>query len=286
MQGSLKSGLYALAIGAAAVLSAAPAQAQKLTIGTTADYPPFEWVDGKGKLVGFDMDVMRAISFLEKYEIDIKDVSFDTIIPSVQSDKYDIAAGIQINDERRKILDSSDPYIEVLYGVAVVKDSPDNLFTVFQNGKKVGAQRGTTQARWIQRRVIEQGIQVKLELYDTNDLGILDLVNKRIDGFVSNTIPLAEFAKRNPIRTSGVIEDLRTHFAYLVKKGDPKGLAPKLNAGMEKMKADGSWDDLKAAYFTGDLTRITDCNGKHGDTLNVKREIKKYAADLKACLVP
>ncbi|MSO92465.1 MAG: transporter substrate-binding domain-containing protein [Rhodospirillales bacterium] len=286
MQGSLKTGLYALAIGAIAVLAAAPTQAQKLMVGTTADYPPFEWVDGKGKLVGFDMDVMRAISYLEKYEIELKDVSFDTIIPSLQSDKYDIAAGIQINDERRKIIDSSEPYIEVLYGVAVVKDSPENLFTVFQKGKKVGAQRGTTQARWITKRVVEQGIDVKLELYDTNDLGILDLVNKRIDGFVSNTLPLQEFVKRNPIRISGVIYDLRAHFAYLVKKGDPKGLVPKLNSGMAKMKADGSWDDLKAAYFTGDLLRITDCNAKHGDTLNVKRDIKKYAADLKGCLVP
>ena len=45
----------------------------KYIVGTSADWPPFEWVDKKGNIVGFDMDVMRMIAHLSGYEIEIKD---------------------------------------------------------------------------------------------------------------------------------------------------------------------------------------------------------------------
>lgn len=276
--------------GAIAALSclgmAAAAQAETFRVGTSADYPPFEWVDGNSNLVGLDMDVMRAVAILSDYEVTIQDVGFDTLIASLQEDRLDIAAGIQINEQRRQVIDASTPYVEVLYGVALRKDDEGNLFTALQAGKKVAAQRGTAQARWLDKNVKGQGVDIGVELYDTNDLAVLDLVNGRVDAYVGNVIPMREFMKRQPIRMSGIIYDLRAEFAYLVKKGDPKGLLPRINGALEKMQQDGTWADLEAAYFTGDLERITDCYAKHGPTLNEQRDVRKYAADLKECMVP
>lgn len=265
---------------------AATAQADTFKIGTSADYPPFEWVDGNSNLVGLDMDAMRAIAIINGYEIDIQDVGFDTLIASLQEDRLDIAAGIQINEQRRQVIDASTPYVEVLYGVALRKEDEGNLFTTFQDGKKVAAQRGTAQARWLDKNVKGQGVDIGVELYDTNDLAVLDLVNGRVDAYVGNVIPMREFMKRQPIRMSGIIYDLRAEFAYLVKKGDPKGLLPQINGALEMMQQDGTWADLEAAYFTGDLEKITECYAEHSPTLNEQRDVRKYAADLRACMVP
>lgn len=265
---------------------AATAQADTFKIGTSADYPPFEWVDGNSNLVGLDMDAMRAIAIINGYEVDIQDVGFDTLIASLQEDRLDIAAGIQINEQRRQVIDASVPYVEVLYGVALRKEDEGNLFTAFQDGKRVAAQRGTAQARWLDKNVKGQGVDIGVELYDTNDLAVLDLVNGRVDAYVGNVIPMREFMKRQPIRMSGIIYDLRAEFAYLVKKGDPKGLLPQINGALEKMQQDGTWADLEAAYFTGDLEKITECYAEHSPTLNEQRDVRKYAADLRACMVP
>src|SRR5690606_15546167 len=246
----------------------------------------FEWVDGNSNLVGLDMDAMRAIAIINSYEISLQDVGFDTLIASLQEDRLDIAAGIQINEQRRQVIDASTPYVEVLYGVALRKDDEGNLFTAFQGGKKVAAQRGTAQARWLDKNVKGQGVDIGVELYDTNDLAVLDLVNGRVDAYVGNVIPMREFMKQQPIRTSGMIYELRAEFAYLVKKRDPKGLLPRINSALEQMQQDGTWADLEAAYFTGDLEKITECYAEHGPTLNEQRDVRKYAADLKACMVP
>ena len=70
----------------------------KIIIGTSADYPPFEWIDAEGNYVGFDMDLMRMITISEGYEIEIKDLGFDALIPALQAGRVDvIAASIGVN---------------------------------------------------------------------------------------------------------------------------------------------------------------------------------------------
>lgn len=54
-----------------------------------------------------------------------------------------------------------------------------------------------------------QGVDIGVELYDTNDLAVLDLANGRVDAYVGNVIPMREFIKRQPIRMPGIIYDLR-----------------------------------------------------------------------------
>ncbi|MFC1858389.1 transporter substrate-binding domain-containing protein [Thermodesulfobacteriota bacterium] len=273
--------IFAILISGGSLTSAL--SAEKFLIGTSADYPPFEWVDEKGDLVGFDMDVMRIIAMIEGYEAEIKDMSFDSLIPALQSGKIDIAAGLQINKERAKVIDSSNPYIEILMGVAVRKDSDLNIISAFDKGRKVGAQRGTAQAKWVQKKCIEKGVDVKLEVYETNDLAVMDLVNGRLDGYIANTIPLKEFVRNNPIRVSGVIYDLRANFAYLVKKGDPKKLLPHLNGGLKKLEGD-AWNNLLDAYFSGDVKKVTDCRGKFGHYLTKEKDVSAYAENMKQCM--
>ena len=81
-----------------------------LVMGTSADFPPFEFIEG-GQIVGLDPDVARAIGDILGYEIEIVDMSFDVIILSVQTGQIDFGmAGMTVTEERLEQVDFTDGY--------------------------------------------------------------------------------------------------------------------------------------------------------------------------------
>ena len=71
-----------VAVIAMGILSTSAAS-EKIIIGTSADWPPFEWIDANNNFVGFDMDLMKIIAKVQGYEIEIQDIGFDSLIPAL-----------------------------------------------------------------------------------------------------------------------------------------------------------------------------------------------------------
>lgn len=261
-------------------LSAAP---KKIIVGTSADWPPFEWVDANNNFVGFDMDLMKIIAKIQGYEIEIQDIGFDSLIPALQSNRIDLmAAGATLTEERLKVADASNTYWSGSQGVLVKEDSDLNIATALTGGKKVGAQRGTTQADWLEANLVQKDINIKLELYETNDLGIMDLVNGRIDVFVADTPAAEAFTKNNPIKMVGTI-NTEEEYVFYVQKGDPKGILPVINEGLAKVQQTPIWDNLVNAYFMGDLNKISDCYAQFGPLL--EKDVETFAQNLAQCMM-
>ena len=61
-----------------------------IIVGTSADYPPYEFTDDSGKFVGFDMDLIRAIGKKIGKKVKIVDMGFDTLIAGLQKEKIDV----------------------------------------------------------------------------------------------------------------------------------------------------------------------------------------------------
>ena len=79
-------------------------------VGTSADFPPFEYVQN-GKYVGFDLGLIKAIAKTEGFNIQIRDMAFDSLIPALKVGVIDIAiAGMTITKERENVVDFSNPY--------------------------------------------------------------------------------------------------------------------------------------------------------------------------------
>lgn len=272
--------IIVLLISSVLTVSAAP---EKIVVGTSADWPPFEWIDANNNFVGFDMDIMKIIARVQGYEIEINDIGFDSLIPAIQSGRIDImAAGATLTPERLEVADASNTYWSGSQGVMVVEDSALNIATALAGGNSVGAQRGTTQADWLEENLVGADVDIKVELYETNDLGIMDLVNGRIDAFVADTPAAEAFTKHNPIKIVGTI-NTEEEYVFYVQKGDPKEILPLINEGLAKIQQTPIWDNLVNAYFMGDLNKISDCYGEYGDLLD--EDLEAFTQNLAECMM-
>ncbi len=81
-------------------------------LGTNAAFPPFEYVEGKN-IVGFDITMGQKIAKNANMKLEVVDMAFDSLIPALQSGTIDfIAAGMSVNEERKKNVDFSETYFE------------------------------------------------------------------------------------------------------------------------------------------------------------------------------
>ena len=114
-----------------------------LTVGTNAEFPPFEYVDDNGEADGFDMALCKAIGEKLGVEVKIENMEFASLVSSIGS-KIDIAAaGMTVTDERKESVDFSNPYYEAVQYVIVPADS-DIAAADDLKDKTIGVQLGTT----------------------------------------------------------------------------------------------------------------------------------------------
>lgn len=265
-------------------IAAGPAfAAGKIIVGTSADWPFFEWVDKKGNIVGFDMDVMRMLASKNGWDLEIKDIPYDSLIPALKAGKIDIiAAQTNITPERAKQVDFSDSYWTADLAILVPKKSKATMATIFSNGNKIGAQTGTTQAGFLEN-AMKEGVKIKFKPYETNDLILMDVKAGRTDALIADTPVAKVFAQTWPVRMIGIVVPDNAECGFMVKKGDPKKLLPQINTGVKQLQADGVWPVLTEAYAGGDLKKITECYAGARALLE-KGDLMGYAEKLNGCM--
>jgi polar amino acid transport system substrate-binding protein len=115
-----------------------------LTVVTDATWPPFEYLDANGKLVGFDIDMMNAIADRAGFEVEYINVSFDEVLAGLVSCEYPAAiSGITITPERQQSMLFSDPYFND--GQVIVARADDPSITDLDSlaGKRIAILVGT-----------------------------------------------------------------------------------------------------------------------------------------------
>ena len=121
-----------------------------ILVGTDAGYAPYEYKDPEtNEIVGFDMDLIKAIGQATGHEVKIQNMQFAGIIPALQTNMIDVAAaGMTITEERKKQVDFSDPYYDVGGLIMVVNTKNADKYKYLNDmvGKKFCAQIGSTGA--------------------------------------------------------------------------------------------------------------------------------------------
>lgn len=234
----------------------------KIIIGTDATFPPFEYTDENSNIIGFDIDMSKAILTNLGYEVEIKDMGFDQLIGAVQTGIIDvIAAAMTITNERSQQISFSIPYYSSDQSVLVRSDSNIKIenYTDFAN-LRIGAQTGTTGALWVeqclmniswlQEQNINYSLNITFESYDTYTSAVMDLTlptGGRINAIVIDKPVGNTFAKKGDTK---VIYTIITNesFCLGVKKGNTE-LLQKINQELASYMASDAWDALLNKYF-------------------------------------
>lgn len=241
----LKTILIAAALVSAAWAGPASA-AEKVRIGTEGAYPPFNQVDDKGNITGFDIDIAKALCAEAKLECSVVTQDWDGIIPALNGKKFDaIVASMSITDERKKAVDFTDPYYtNKLQFIAPKKSdfSPTQL-----KGKILGAQRATIAGTWLEEHVKD----AEIKLYDTQENAYLDLAAGRLDGILADKFVNFDWLKSDAgkdfeFKGEAVFDNDK--IAIAVRKGD-NALRTKLNAALKAIVANGTYKTINEKYF-------------------------------------
>ncbi|HHY39180.1 MAG TPA: basic amino acid ABC transporter substrate-binding protein [Clostridia bacterium] len=208
-----------------------------LVVGTSADYPPFEYTDEKGEYVGFDMDLIRAIGEKLGVKVEIQDMSFESLTQAVKDGKIDAAiACMSATPDRLKEVDFTKPYYITKDAVLVRKDSTLNIGKLEDiYNLKIGVQTGTTQEDWVNEHIQSGEIkEANVSRYPRMDQAVLDLASGRIDVALMDLPPAQKFVEAKPVRIALEAKMSEGDPGIAVKKG-AKDLVDELNRIIDQL---------------------------------------------------
>jgi polar amino acid transport system substrate-binding protein len=228
----------------AALLLPCGARAQDaLRVVTDATFPPMEF-SKDGKRTGFDIELVEALGAQMGRKIEWIDIDFKGLIPALVSKRADLAmSAIYITDERRKVVDFSDPYFAGGLVVLTTRAGPIKSLKDL-DGKKVTVQVGTKSVGYLKDnfpKVERVEVEKNQEMFDLVGIG-------RADGAVTGKPAAFQLARTRP--GFRVLDQQLTTEAYgiAVRKDDPE-LKTAMNAALTRIKADGSFAAIVQKWF-------------------------------------
>ena len=253
-----------LVIGLCACSSAGDS-GNKLILGTSADYAPFEFMypddNGTMQYGGIDVSVAQGIADHMGKELQVENMGFDYLLASLQKGDFDIViAAMEATPERMESADFSDPYYTDYPPMILIRaEDADKYQTLADfSGKSVGAQTATTKED-IVKNDMEGANLVSIQL-------VTDLVNQlvydKVDALVLDGGVAMQYAEANPdLVIAKASDDLGAAEPYCVAvaKGDPKGLLPGINAAIAKMVEEGKVEEFveQADSLSGIAVEVT-----------------------------
>ena len=228
-----------------------PAQEGTLIMATNAEFPPYEYKEGDA-IVGIDAEVAKLIADKLDLELEIADVDFDSIIPGVQSGKYDMGmAGMTVTDERKEKVNFSDSYATGVQ-VVIVKEDSDIKSIDDLEGKKIGAQQGTTGYIYASDSVENGGYgEENVTGYQNGALAVEALKGGKVDCVIIDNEPAKAYVAANEglkiLDTEYVTEDYAICFAK-----ENTELQTKVNDALKALIEDGSVKKVVDKYIKAD----------------------------------
>ncbi|MBL4930204.1 transporter substrate-binding domain-containing protein [Clostridium paridis] len=221
----------------------------KIVMGTSPDFPPFEFKDTQGNVVGMDVSIAQEVAKDLGVKLEIKEMDFDGLLPALQGKKFDmILSGMTPKEERKQNADFSNLYYKT-DNVFVVKAENKDKYTKPEdfNGKKIGVQKGTVQEDTVKEKITNPELN---SLGKTGDV-IMNLKSGKIDGVLLEQ-PVAEaYVAKNPdlALSSAVIKDQVGGYAIAMAKGDTD-LQAAINKTLDRLEKEGKlkkfFDDANA----------------------------------------
>lgn len=220
-----------------------------LTVAMELAYPPFETKDEQGNPSGVSVDFMKDFGEYIGKEIRIENISFDGLIPSLQTGKADmVMSSMTITEERKETVDFSEPYANALLAVLTNKDSQiTSVDDLNQEGKKVAVKTGSTGYLYAQEHLKNAEI---IALQDESAC-VMEVSQGKAEGFIYDQLTIYRNWQNNLDTTNAVFipfQDVEP-WGIAVKKGNTE-LLDQLNEFIETYREDGGFEELTEKYLS------------------------------------
>lgn len=245
------SSRVSLVLSAAAIaLGMGAAQAQdKIRIGTEGAYPPFNNLTADGQLVGFDIDIAKALCEQMQAECEFVTQDWDGIIPALQANRFDaIIASMSITDERKQQVDFTDKYYSNTINFVAPKDS--NFSPDAVGSAVIGVQEGTISANFADDNYADADVR----RYPTQLEAYADMESGRVDAILADFGVLYEWVSSEDgacCEFKGEAVSSDDEIGIAIRKGDDE-LRERINAAIDAIRANGKYKEINDKYFSFD----------------------------------
>ncbi len=219
-------------------------EAKEILVGISPDYPPYESKEGED-IVGFDADMADWVfKYLQdngdNYTFRFKEMSFDTIVSAIQADQIDLGiSGFTYDEERAQNVAFSEPYAKSSQVVVVTSEadiaSADDL-----NGKKVGAQLGSTgenAANDVEGANVQTYTDVKVEMEA--------LKSGALDACVVDEAVAKNYVDNGDYK---IVDTLLDEEVYIIANKENSELLEKINTAIKAFKDSDDYETLKEKW--------------------------------------
>lgn len=225
-------------------------------VGSGGTYRPFEFENAQKELEGFDIDIIKAIARTENFNIKLINTPWEGIFATLNSGDRDIIiSGITITDNRKQMVDFSAPYFPAEQAIVVPKDSAIDSIAALKD-HKVGVVNSSTGDVVVSDVLGKNSTSIKR--FDNTPLMLQELYEDGIGAAIGDVGVVKFYIKTHPEKQFNLVSDAkfeRQYFGIAVAKGNDE-LRNKINAGLKKIIADGTYAKIYQTWFDSDVPAL------------------------------
>jgi ABC-type amino acid transport substrate-binding protein/heat shock protein HslJ len=223
-----------------------------LRVGTTADYPPFEYRNEQLELEGFDIELIQQIGQKLNLKVELTDFPFDNLPASVAIGQIDVAIGaLSVTPERQAIANFSNVYFA---GSDAVLSRPDADPNKVQNptalaAVRLGVQVNSIYETYAQVNLIDPGLMPKQNLfvYIDSTQALNDLKANRIDAVWMDLASAQVHVKYGGVKI--LVQDMNQQLYAIGMMKGADTLRDKINEALTQLQNDGTLANLQVKYL-------------------------------------
>lgn len=248
-------GFYFLNSNSSANQNQGTSESNVIKVGMSGSYKPYTYLDDKGELTGFDVDVWKEIGNRIGYEVEFVTSDFSGLFGMLDSNQIDtIANQITVTEAREEKYLFTRPY--VYYGAQLISksDRDDIVDLESLKGKSVAVGLGTNYEEMI--REFDKDSEIEIITYDSGSGSYQDVAIGRVDAAMNDRLALQSVIKESglPLKLAGApLNELHNAFPFL-NTDENKELISQIDEAIDSMYEDNTIKDISEKYFDIDIS--------------------------------
>ncbi len=232
-------------------LNASTIKKGELIVATEGTYSPYSFYDEKGELVGYDVDIARAVAQKLNLKVEFLTAPWDAMLAAFDAGKADVVFNqVSINEDRKKKYGMSVPYTMPYPVIVVHKDNNDIKSFADLKGKK---SVHSATSNWA---AIAEKNGATVVVADGFSKGVELIISKRADDTINDNVTFFDYIKQRPNAPLKIAytsnEPMPT--AAIVKKRNTE-LLEAINKALDELKAEGKISEISMKYFGKDISK-------------------------------